>query len=139
MLGAEKVYGIDTDIDAIEVAEKNEPMPKTIHWEAADISEFHTRVDTVVMNPPFGIKKPHADRPFLEKALEVADTIYTIHDSNEPTRSFINTFVKSLGGTATVFSSPLFELPMTYRHHRKDLERIKIDLYRIEKNETHQN
>lgn len=139
LLGAATVYGIDADSDAIEVAKSNEAEPFTINWHTLDISEFKAQVDTVVMNPPFGIQAKHADRPFLETARSISDTAYTIHDSNPETRRFINTFVKSLGGTQTLISSPEFELPKTYRHHSKELERHRVDLYRIEKNESSKN
>ena len=138
LLGATSVYGIDIDPDAIEIAGQNEPEPRTITWQASDISQFKIYVDTVIMNPPFGIKTPHADRPFLQKALSISKTAYSIHDSTPETRSFINTFVKSLGGTATLLSSPSFELPRNYWHHSKELERHVVDLYRMTKDETYQ-
>jgi len=139
LLGASSIYGIDIDEEAIQIAQNNEPEPKIITWQCSAISDFNTPVDTVVMNPPFGIKVPHADRPFLEKAFSISSTVYSIHDSNPETRSFINTFVKSLGGTATLISSPNFELPQTYQHHTRELERHTVDLYRMVKDENPEN
>lgn len=136
LLGASAVYGVDVDASAVAIAKLNEPAPQTINWIVSDVSKLSTYVDAVVMNPPFGIKVPHADKPFIRKALSIAPVAYSIHDSTPETRSFINAFVKLLGGTATLISSPFFELPATFGHHSKELERHRVDLYRMVKHES---
>ena len=166
LLGASKVYGVDSDPEALTTAKENErmlfqPGPKDtgpqgskgtrlpvskdtgpqgpqpdITWLQSDIGSFSTQVDTVVQNPPFGIQKEHADRPFLEKALSIADTVYSIHHSNPGTRKFINTFVESIESKSYFLSTESFELPKTMKHHKKELERINVDLYKIVKRES---
>lgn len=44
-----------------------------------DILEISLRCDTVIMNPPFGSRKRHADRQFLLKAFQIAPTVYSLH------------------------------------------------------------
>ena len=46
-----------------------------------DVSNFSARVDTVLQNPPFGVKKLHADGIFLERAFESAGVAYSFHKS----------------------------------------------------------
>ena len=45
----------------------------------SDINEVKLKVDTVIQNPPFGTKIKHADKAFLEKAMQIANSIYSIH------------------------------------------------------------
>ena len=44
------------------------------------------------MNPPFGSQRPGADKIFLEKAMEIATNVWTIHLSE--TRKFIEKIIK---------------------------------------------
>ncbi|MFH1786099.1 MAG: METTL5 family protein [archaeon] len=142
LLEAKKVYGVDIEPDAIELAVSNEKRAlgeRRIEWMLAPVDEFETKVDTVVQNPPFGIKERHADTVFLEAALKTAKVIYTIHDGNEDTRKFINNHVKSLGGAVSWVKRLDFELPRTLEHHRLELTRIPVDLYRVVSHETEKN
>lgn len=46
------------------------------------------KADIVVMNPPFGTRKKHADRIFLEAAFQIAHVaVYSLHKTS--TRTFI--------------------------------------------------
>jgi len=93
LLGAEKVYAVEVDGKALEVARRNaERAGVEVEFINADVSEFDERVDTVVMNPPFGSQRKHADRPFLLKAFEVADRVYSIHLAKPEVRNFIERF-----------------------------------------------
>ena len=48
-----------------------------------DINGFNEKVDTVIQNPPFGVKKEHADKIFLEKILQfLYDLIFLFHVLN---------------------------------------------------------
>ena len=132
LLGAEKVYAVEVDSKAIEVARRNVlslNLEDKIEFINADVSEFNRRVDTVIMNPPFGSQRRHADRPFLTKAFEVADTVYSIHLAKPEVRNFIEKFSADKGFTATRLTTPSFEIPAQFFFHRKKLERILVDLY----------
>jgi len=136
LLGAEKVYAVEKDKKAIEIARKN-ALPLGIGDEIvfvnADVSEFFEKVDTVVMNPPFGSQKPHADRPFLLKAFEISDVVYSIHLAKPEVRGFIETFVRDNGFKITHRITTPFEIPAQFHFHRKRLERILVDIYRFER------
>ena len=78
MLGAKVVYFVDIDKKVLDVAIRNCKF-ENVHFRNIDILEFNEKVDTVVMNPPFGVQEDHADKNFLEKSMEVSDIIYSIH------------------------------------------------------------
>ena len=77
VLGAEKVFFIDSDKNALEIAKKNLEKVKSegyIDGEAVfrcqDIKEFNEKVNLVLQNPPFGTKVRHSDKIFLDKAFK---------------------------------------------------------------------
>jgi len=130
LLGAEKVYAVEIDEKALEVARRNaERAGVDVEFINADVSEFNERVDTVIMNPPFGSQRRHADRPFLLKAFEIADRIYSIHLAKPEVRSFIERFSADNGFTPLRLATVPFEIPAQFFFHRKRLERILVDIY----------
>ncbi len=134
LLGAKKVYAIELDAKALEVAKRNAyslGIEEKIEFMNADVSEFSLRVDTVVMNPPFGSQVKHADRPFLVKAFEIADVVYSIHLAKTEVRNFIEKFSLERGFEAIRLRTAPFEIPAQFHFHRKRLERILVDLYRF--------
>jgi len=74
LLGAKLVYFLEVDGEALDVAIKNCKF-ENVHFRKMDVLEFDEKVDTVVMNPPFGVQQEHADKNFLEKAMEISDSI----------------------------------------------------------------
>nr|WP_206203554.1 METTL5 family protein [Thermococcus sp. M36] len=136
LLGAVKVYAVEKDASALEVLMHNvrahsiEECVEVVH---SDVSEFSGRVDTVVMNPPFGSQNPHADRPFLIKAFEVSDVVYSIHLAKPAVRRFIEAFVGDAGFSITHRVTLPFEIPAQFFFHRKRLERIRVDVYRFQR------
>jgi len=86
LLGAKEIWGYDIDKSAIEHAKKNMKaisgkgmLHGKINFEEKDVSLAEKRVDTVIMNPPFGVQMRKADKPFLLKAFKIAKAIYSIH------------------------------------------------------------
>ncbi|WP_363321780.1 hypothetical protein [Methanohalophilus sp.] len=86
------------------------------------------------MNPPFGAQCKGNDRPFLKKALEIADTVYSIH--NKGSRSFIEKYIRPAIVTDTYSAS--FSIKRTFKFHKKDVEQIEVEVYRI-KSGSHSN
>ncbi len=136
LLGARKVYAVEIDRDAIEVAKEN---IKTLKLEGcielinSSILKFDREVDTVVMNPPFGSQNPHADRPFLVKAFEISGVVYSLHLAKPEVRGFIEAFSRDQGFKITHRIPIEFEIPAQFFFHRKRLERISVDIYRFER------
>jgi putative methylase len=158
-LGAQSVVGVDIDRTAIKVAAKNSvavSFDDKVDWVAGDIDAVAGKFDTVVQNPPFGVQKRNADRRFLEKALSVADAVYSLHNhpvsdkrliaqlrSGHPLRveasSFIQRFVEERGGRVeSVYALPL-TIPHMFDFHTKAKHEIAVDLYVIKKRLPQQN
>ena len=81
------------------------------------------------MNPPFGSQVPGADRSFLQKALNIAKNIWSIHIGQ--TKKFIENFIGKNGGE--VISAYEFDFPIkkSMPFHTKDRKNEKAILYHI--------
>jgi len=133
LLGAETVYGVDLDEQAIKLAKENaKKLGVEVEWICSPVEGFDTQVDTIVQNPPFGVKDKHADRPFLTSALKCAKKVYSLHLSNPENRNFIRAYVESLGSGVVGVETLPFNLPPTLSHHTKSRHEIKVDLYILE-------
>jgi putative methylase len=154
-LGAESVMGIDIDKTAINLARENSAsvgMADKIEWVQADIAAVTGKFDTVIQNPPFGVQKRAADRRFLEKSLQSADAVYSLHNHPEvdkrlaaklkacggqpvrvePSR-FLQRFISERGGMVeAVFAIPLV-IPRMFDFHTKTKREIVVDLYVLRK------
>lgn len=83
----------------------------------------------IVMNPPFGVWRPHADVEFLRGASEVADVIYTIH--KYATREHIEKVAKTLGYDPLLLDVAVITIPPMYRHHRKRAHKVEVAVFRL--------
>ena len=128
LLGAEKVVGFDLDRKALEVARRNaEKLGVDVEFVHCDISEVEGHAHTVVMNPPFGAQAKGNDRPFLLSALRTSDVVYSIHNCGS--HDFISRFI----GDARIadWYTTAFPLKRTFKFHKKEVEMIKVEIYRI--------
>ena len=145
LLGAKEVVGIDTDANVLDTAEENfnslilenlelNGSIGSIRLICNDIKKFSGKCDTVIQNPPFGIQSEHADRIFLEKAIECGKNIYSLHkDGYEKTRDFITKFVESKNGKVEQIIPYKFSIPHMFRFHKKPKKEYNVDLYVIRK------
>ncbi len=132
LLGAHHAVGVDIDPAAVETSEKNAADAGVeIEFFAAEVRSLTGTFDTVVMNPPFGAQRRHADRPFVEKAFELASRAYSIH--REGTEAFIAKLAKSLGGRSVPVKRYKFEIPYAFEFHRKATEAVSVVLLRFER------
>ncbi len=135
LLGAKEAFGIDVDPLAIKVAKDNAKklaVEEKTNWITADIDVLHGHFHTVLQNPPFGVQKRSADRPFLEKSLELGQRIYSLHKSGKHNREFIKRFIEKHGGKVTDIFHMEMTIPKLFEFHTKKRRNIKVDLYRIE-------
>jgi putative methylase len=154
-LGAESVVGVDIDESSIKAASANSEqvgLGDKVKWVTADIDAITGAFDTVLQNPPFGVQKRHADRRFLEKAIELGTAVYSLHNhpvfdkqlmsklkanSGQPLQveasAFIQRFVEKRGGHIEA----VYALPLVISHmfdfHTKTKQEIVTDLYVIRK------
>jgi putative methylase len=154
-LGAQAVVGVDIDRIAVKVAVENScavGLEGTVDWVIGDIDAVTGEFDTVIQNPPFGVQKYAADRRFLEKALQVGSTIYSLHnhpygDSQLASKlkaangrllqveasPFLQRLIERCGGKVkAVYALPLV-IPRMFDFHTHARHEVVIDLYVIKK------
>jgi len=134
LLGASKVYFVESDSSAIKIAKKNVQNMESeslSEFFLGDVSEFDKKVDTVIMNPPFGVKREHSDRKFLEKAFEISDKVYSFHKSE--TKNFVEKFAKDNNFRITQVIELEFPLKASMLFHRKKVEKINVSCFRLVK------
>jgi len=156
-LGATQIIGVDIDKTAVKTAFENSKkigLSNKVQWVVADIDAIHGKFDTVLQNPPFGIQKRKADRKFLKKALEVGDSIYSLHKSSQkgkafikklkadrtnavpvPPSPFVERFVEGHNGRINAVFAMLMTIPHMFSFHTKRKHEFVVDLYVIERSE----
>ncbi|AKB85974.1 METTL5 family protein [Methanococcoides methylutens] len=128
ILGAERVIGFDSDPAALKIAKENaERLGVEVEFECMDVRQVRGHAHTVVMNPPFGAQVKGSDRPFLKTALKVGDVTYSIHNSGS--LAFIKKFIEP--AIITEWYNTGFPIKRTFKFHKKDVERIEVEIYRI--------
>ena len=153
-LGAKEVVGIDIDRSAINTASNNSKktdLANSVQWVLGDISAVVGRFDTVLQNPPFGVQKREADRAFLTKALEVGNSIYSLHNHQEvdarlitqlkayqgflqvQASPFLERYICQYGGSIRGVYAMLMTIPRMFDFHTKLKHDFVIDLYVIKK------
>ncbi len=131
LLGAGEVIGAEMDPDAIRIAAQNaqtlgvDLMLISADLTAPDASALIPHADTVVMNPPFGAQKEHADRPFIDMALEKAEVVYGIF--NAGSEGFIRNYVADRAEITAVIAAE-FTIPRTFFFHTDDHRDIPVEI-----------
>lgn len=134
LLSARRAVGVDLDGGALAVAGENaRRLEVEVTFLQVDISDIGTIAgegpyDTVVMNPPFGAQKAHADRPFIDTALALAPTVYGIF--NTGSLQFLESYVSSRA-EITERVDARFPLRRTFRFHRDDVREISVEIARM--------
>ena len=130
LLGAEKVRGYDVSQSALDVCKENMiDLGAEMELICCDICEVKDRADTTLMNPPFGSQNKHADRPFLDKAIELSDSIYSIHMAN--TEGFLEDFVHGRGKEIVARATYKYNIPHTFSFHSKMKKAVDIIVVNI--------
>nr|CAG4645760.1 EOG090X0BVL [Lynceus sp. MCZ IZ 141354] len=138
LLSADVVYALDIDSDALNIAQSNvyEFEMTNVDFVNVDVTSltWHGGVDTVVMNPPFGTKTKGVDVLFIEKALEMTQencgVVYSLHKTS--TRKYITTRFQNRPLKCQVVAELRYDLPATYKFHKKQSVDIEVDLWRFQ-------
>ena len=132
MMGATEVVGVDVDERALALAKENgETARVRVEWVQADIEKVERGFDAVIMNPPYGTRTSHADKRFLEKAVQLAPVVYSIHKSS--TRDFLIRLVTRSGWQVDQLRSMRMDIPHLFEFHEKTRTTVEVDLYRIKR------
>lgn len=130
LAGANEVYGFDISESAIGIAEENSRNLGTdIRFEVCDIRDVDRRADTTFMNPPFGCQTKHADQPFLEKAMDLTSSIYSIHMAG--TLDFLRDFAESRGREIVSSATYKYNIPHTFTFHSKTKQTVDVIVVNI--------
>ena len=156
-LGARQVVGIDIDRSAVDTASENSKvsnLKNKVQWILGDIGSITGQFDTVLQNPPFGVQRREADRPFLVKALEVGSSVYSLHSHPEvddrlikrlksskgflslQATPFLERFVEKNNGYVESVYAMLMTIPRLFDFHKKIKHDFVVDLYVIKKKDT---
>ena len=110
--------GFDVSPEAVDIARANAGrLGADVGFTVCDISGVTRKADTTIMNPPFGSQKRNADRPFLDKAMELSDSVYSIH--METTFPFLQKYVRERGKEIVYHKRYKYQIPHTFSFHSK--------------------
>jgi len=132
MLGAGKVHFVEVDPSAVDLLRQNLEGFENFEIHEADASEFSSKADTVIMNPPFGTRHKGADIIFLERAASIANTIYSLHKTS--TLEYVRKKAQALGLHTVEQLDFSYPLKMTMEQHRKKVQRIEVSCLVLQKN-----
>jgi len=134
ILGAGFVYFLDLDKNALEVCKENLVNFTKDRYKVicSDVSDFCYKVDTVVMNPPFGVQNRKADKVFLETAMKISDGIYSIHKIES--KRFIEKLCSENKFNVLGIIEREFILKRSYSFHTKDKHYFKVGIWILKGN-----
>jgi len=137
MLGAANVLGLDIDPDALDTCQQNLEAFEMdnvdlVNGNVADADQIlRQKFDVVLMNPPFGTKRNKGlDLLFLEKGIKLATrAVYSLHKTS--TREHVLKKGEAWGTRPQVLAELRYDLPATYKHHKKASVDIEVDFIRF--------
>lgn len=138
ILGAKKAYLVDVDKSALSIARKNKEflereldLELSAEFISKNIEDFNKKVDVVLQNPPFGVKRIHADKAFLLKAMGIADSVYSLHKIESA--EFIEKLAMDNGFVIKKVDRISFPLRKVFGFHRKKRHFVDIGVWHIKK------
>jgi len=140
VLGAKTIYFVDMDDFAVNTTKSNlgnvsHLIKKTkIALVLSRVEDFNIKVDVVLQNPPFGTKIKHHDRVFLNKAFEIANTVYSIHKTTS--KAFIEAFARDHGFIITHVIPYKLRLVRSMKHHKKPSYVVDAACWRLVKSKN---
>ncbi|XP_029385888.1 rRNA N(6)-adenosine-methyltransferase METTL5 [Echeneis naucrates] len=138
MLDAGLCVGFDIDDDALGIFRRNAEEFEISNLDllqcdlcSLEPDVYAQKFDTVIMNPPFGTKHNQGmDMKFLKAALTMAETaVYSLHKTS--TRDHIQKKAKDWGAKMEVIAELRYDLPASYKFHKKKSVDIQVDFLRF--------
>lgn len=132
LLGAGPVTGIEVDAALVSIARAAARAAKTtVEFRVSDVAQWTRPAEVVVMNPPFGAQRRHADRPFWDRAFSLARRSVGAFASSA-SRTFIARLALDRGAHVVEVEPVRWDLPWTFPHHRAATVRLAVDRWVIE-------
>ena len=130
MLGATQVDGYDISESALRIAEINKTeLNADVSFHNSDIINVKEEADTIFMNPPFGCQNRNADRPFLDRAMDLSECVYSIHMAN--TLDFITEYVEKKGRRVEFSKIYKYDIHNTFSFHTKTKKTVDVAVVNI--------
>ena len=131
LLGADPVVGVEIDPELVRESRRAAAAVRAeVEFVEGDVASFGRPADLVVMNPPFGAQRRHADRPFWDQALSLARRsvhAFSLADS----RTFIARRVVARGAQVLEMQPIAWELARTFPHHARRKVTLAVDRWAI--------
>ncbi|CAN9497775.1 unnamed protein product [Ophioblennius macclurei] len=139
VLDAGLCVGFDIDEDALDIFRRNAEEFELTNVDliqcdlcCLEAEAYAQKFDTVIMNPPFGTKHKGVDMTFLRAALTMAKTaVYSLHKTS--TREHIQKKAQDWGFKMEVIAELRYDLPASYKFHKKKSVDIEVDFMRFSK------
>jgi len=130
LLGAGISIGFDTSEKALEVARSNaEALEVDVEFVLSDVRDVEEGADTIFMNPPFGCQNKNADRPFLDRAMDLSECVYSIHMAE--TLDFVKGYCEKRGRRVASYKIYKYEIPHVFAFHTKTKKTIDVAVVNI--------
>ncbi len=131
LLEAKKVYFVDIDEKVIKLVKENTKYFRNKEILNIDVKEFDKKIDTIVMNPPFGVQNEHADKEFLLKAFETGKKVYSIHKIES--KDFIEKLCGDNNWKVNGIEKVNFIIKKIYKFHKREKYSVKVGIWELEK------
>jgi len=124
LLGA-NVTGVEKDWSSLKTARRNAKRTEVdVNFVQEDFTEVEEVFDTCIMNPPFSVHSEEGEQ-FVEKAFEVADSIYAVADDD--LLSLIKRFAE-FSAYKVESQEVEISLPATYGFHTEESRETEINI-----------
>jgi putative methylase len=132
LLGASPVRAVEVDPGAAAVARRAaNDAGVEIEVEVRDVAGYDRPSDVVVLNPPFGAQRRHADRPFWDAAFAAARG--SVHGfALAESRTFIARRAVERGAHVIETQPVAWDLARTFPHHTRNRVSLPVDRWVIE-------
>ena len=140
LLGARFVLCVDVDEYSLKIARNMLKTVREVPYEVLETdirrASFARRLGncTVVMNPPYGVKSKGSDIEFLQKAMEICDTIYSFHKISKGLKNVIDKVARENLYEYESIAIRDFFLKPTMKKHRKRTYYLNVALIIFKKN-----
>lgn len=140
LLGADFCFALECDEEILEIFHENKDEFEIsncngilfeIKNSSINSSPFKYKIDTVIMNPPFGTRNAGIDLTFVEYACKVSKVVYSLHKTS--TRENVVKKIQRFSNVkqVDVIAEMKYDLTQSYKFHKKSVQDVDVDLLRI--------
>lgn len=125
LAGAARVTGVEIEDGLADIA-RAAAGDLPVEIRVGEVGDWRDPADLVIMNPPFGAQRRHADRPFWHAAFRLARRgicAFSLRSS----RGFVDALARSNGARARRVVALEWPLAATLAHHRRRSVSLEVD------------